>query len=80
MEYFSFETLTKVFCQLAKPHPAAVALVEPVDPDHDLLNDPASYAFGQENSFSHNHESLSEIILDVPIAQSGRVCQPDHMM
>lgn len=58
MAYFSAETLAKMFRQLAKHHPAAVALVEPVDPDHDLLHDPASHAFGQENSFSHNHESL----------------------
>ncbi len=58
MEYFSAETLSAMFCGLAQHHPAAVALVEPVDPDHDLANDPASHVFGQENSFSHNHEKL----------------------
>lgn len=58
MEYFSSETLSVMFRYLAQHRPAAVALVEPVDPDHDLLNDPASHAFGQENSFSHNHERL----------------------
>jgi trans-aconitate methyltransferase len=58
MEYFSADTLASMFRGLAQHHPAAVALVEPVDPNHDLANDPASHAFGQENSFSHNHEKL----------------------
>jgi SAM-dependent methyltransferase len=58
MEYFSAETLTSIFRGLAQHHPAAVALVEPVDPNHDLAADPASHVFGQENSFSHNHEKL----------------------
>lgn len=58
MEYFSAATLGGMFKALAQKSPAAVALVEPVDPDHDLVNDAASHAFGQENSFSHNHEKL----------------------
>ena len=58
MEYFSAETLTSMFTRLAQHGPAAVALVEPVDPSHDLARDAASHAFGQENSFSHNHEKL----------------------
>lgn len=58
MEYFSAQTLTAMFTTLARHGPAAVALVEPVDPDHDLAHDAASHAFGQENSFSHNHEKL----------------------
>lgn len=58
MEYFSAETLSKMFKDMALHHPAAVALVEPVDPDHDLAKDAASHAFGQENSFSHNYETL----------------------
>lgn len=58
MEYFSAETLSAMFGTLAQHRPAAVALVEPVDPDHDLAQDAASHAFGQENSFSHNHEKL----------------------
>ena len=58
MEYFSAETLTAMFTTLAQHGPAAVALVEPVDPNHDLAHDAASHAFGQENSFSHNHEKL----------------------
>jgi SAM-dependent methyltransferase len=58
MEYFSAATLATMFRTLAQHKPAAVALVEPVDPAHDLANDAASHAFGQENSFSHNHEKL----------------------
>lgn len=58
MEYFSAETLLRMFKNMALHHPAAVALVEPVDPDHDLAKDAASHAFGQENSFSHNYEKL----------------------
>jgi predicted TPR repeat methyltransferase len=58
MEYFAASTLSAIFAGLARQAPAAVALVEPVDPGHDLQNDPASHAFGQENSFSHNHEKL----------------------
>lgn len=58
MEYFSAETLSAMFGTLAQHRPATVALVEPIDPNHDLANDPASHVFGQENSFSHNHEKL----------------------
>ena len=58
MEYFSPQTLATIFQALAQQGTAAVALVEPVDPDHDLQNDGASHAFGAENSFSHNHETL----------------------
>ena len=58
MEYFSAATLATMFKAMARKSPAAVALVEPVDPDHDLERDPASHSFGQENSFSHNHEAL----------------------
>lgn len=60
MEYFAADTLTTMFRTLARHPYAAVALVEPVDPDHDLTNDPESHPFGQENSFSHNHEKLLE--------------------
>ena len=58
MEYFSSRTLSEMFTVLAGQGLAAVALVEPVDPNHNLAKDPASHAFGQENSFSHNHERL----------------------
>ena len=58
MEYFSAPTLTAMFTALAQHGPGAVALVEPVDPRHDLTHDAASHVFGQENSFSHNHALL----------------------
>ena len=58
MEYFSVDTLTAMFCTLSQHPPSAVALVEPVDPAHNLANDAVSHAFGQENLFSHNHEKL----------------------
>ena len=60
MEYFAGPTLSAMFRTLAQNQPAAVALVEPVDPAHDLTNDATSHAFGHENSFSHNHERLLE--------------------
>ena len=58
MEYFSAATLTTMFTNLAQHGRAAIALVEPVDPNHDLVHDAASHAFGQESSFSHNYEKL----------------------
>ena len=60
MEYFSAETLSAMFGTLAQYRPAAVALVEPVDPDDNLARNAASHAFGSENSFSHNHKRLLE--------------------
>ena len=60
MEYFSAQTLVSMFGALAQHLPAAVALVEPVDPAHDLAQDGASHPFGPENSFSHNHAKLLE--------------------
>lgn len=58
MEYFAPETLVAMFRDLAAHGPAAVGLVEPVDPAHDLAHDSASHAFGDEHSFSHNHAQL----------------------
>ncbi len=58
MEYFSAPALSSMFRTIAKHDRVAVALVEPVDPAHDLVGDPASRPFGQESSFSHNHAAL----------------------
>lgn len=60
MEYFTAPDLRRVFADLARSAPAAVALVEPVHATHDLANDPDSHVFGEESSFSHNHRSLLE--------------------
>jgi SAM-dependent methyltransferase len=58
MEYFAPDTLRAIFAGLAAHAPAAVALCEPVAPDHDLATQTASRMFGQESSFSHNHAHL----------------------
>ena len=60
MEYFSPQNLRLIFSDLAKKGNSAVALVEPVDPQHDLTLEQESHIFGQENSFSHNHKHLLE--------------------
>jgi len=60
MEYFPPADLAQVFALLARPRQAAVALVAPVDPAHDLAADPVSHVFGQENSFSHPHRHMLE--------------------
>ena len=58
MEYFSAAALSSMFRTAATHDRVTVALVEPVDPAHDLVNDPESRPFGQESSFSHNHGAL----------------------
>lgn len=58
MEYFSAEALSDIFNLLAAHVGCAVALVEPVDPMHNLDTDPGSHLFGLEHSFSHNHAAL----------------------
>ncbi|MFX0544538.1 methyltransferase domain-containing protein [Roseovarius sp. S1116L3] len=58
MEYFSSAALSSMFKAIAIHDRVAVALVEPVDPDHDLANDLKSHTFGSENSLSHNHAAL----------------------
>lgn len=58
MEYFDADALRGLFASLARRVGTAVALVEPLDPEHDLAGDSASHIFGAENSFSHNHAGL----------------------
>lgn len=60
MEYFTADSLRSMFRTIAADPGGAVALVEPVDPAHDLDGDPASHVFGGEDSFSHNHRALLE--------------------
>lgn len=57
-EYLSQQSVEGLLeCLVAKPS-AMVILVEPVAPDHDLEQTVESFAFGVENSFSHNHAYL----------------------
>ncbi|MCF8467031.1 MAG: class I SAM-dependent methyltransferase [Sneathiella sp.] len=59
LEYFSEQLLREVFQILKQgPKPVAIALVEPISPEHDLHETKHSLPFGVENSFSHNHEYL----------------------
>jgi trans-aconitate methyltransferase len=58
LEYVSEADLTAIFARLARHRDTAVALVEPVDPHHDLTSDAGSHPHGQERSFSHNHRAL----------------------
>lgn len=60
MEYFSGAELAGLLQRVARHEGTAVALVEPVDPAHDLADDADSHVFGPENSFSHNHRRLLE--------------------
>jgi SAM-dependent methyltransferase len=54
LEYFSQRNVDQLFAAVALARPAAVVLVEPAAPDHDLDSRADSYAFGREYSFSHN--------------------------
>lgn len=58
MEYFAPETLSRWFSLIVERRGAGVLLVEPVDRDHDLANQPGSHLYGSEQSFSHNHAAL----------------------
>ncbi len=60
MEYFTGDDRRGLFRATAALPGGAVALVEPVDPAHDLDADPGSHVFGGEDSFSHNHRALIE--------------------
>jgi SAM-dependent methyltransferase len=50
--------LAAILARLGRHRDTAVALVEPVDPRHNLTSDAASHPHGQERSFSHNHVAL----------------------
>lgn len=55
LEYFSPYSFDQLLQTLALSPPAAIVLIEPVAPNHDLENEAGSFMFGSENSFSHNH-------------------------
>lgn len=54
-EYFSQESFDRTVAALSASKPAAIALIEPVAPEHDLARQAESLVFGYERSFSHNH-------------------------
>lgn len=55
LEYFSPENVDRLFQAVALARPAAMLLVEPAAPHHDLETQPESLVFGHEYSFSHNY-------------------------
>jgi trans-aconitate methyltransferase len=55
LEYFSPASFDALLRSVSDREPAAIVLIEPVDPMHDLASDPESHVFGHERSFSHNH-------------------------
>ena len=60
LEYFSQHGLEALIKRHTQQPDSVIAIVEPLDPAHDLQNDPDSHIFGQENSFSHNHRRILE--------------------
>jgi SAM-dependent methyltransferase len=58
MEYLDRESLVSIFETLARHQNVAVAMVEPLSPEHDLTQQRASFTYGVENSFSHNYPHL----------------------
>lgn len=73
LEYFSPENLDRLLAVLAAAAPAAVVLIEPAAPDHDLANDPESHVFGREYSFSHNYRSrLAKAGFEVALEEETR--------
>jgi SAM-dependent methyltransferase len=58
LEYVSEPELAAIFARLGRQRDTAVALVEPVDPRHNLTSDAGSHPHGLERSFSHNHLAL----------------------
>jgi len=58
LEYVSEPELAAIFARLGRHRDTAVALVEPVDPLHNLSSDAGSHPHGLERSFSHNHLAL----------------------
>lgn len=81
LEYFSQDNLDKLLQALARSAPAAIALVEPVAPEHDLQRQAESFAFGHEYSFSHNHaHRLSAAGFEVVFAQEVQTSQARWML
>jgi hypothetical protein len=60
LEYLSEVNFDSLLQALALAPPAALVLIEPVAPEHDLENQDRSFVFGREKSFSHNHRRRLE--------------------
>jgi SAM-dependent methyltransferase len=60
LEYFSQGAFDRLLQALGAAPPAAIVLVEPVAPEHDLATQTQSFNFGIENSFSHHHRHRLE--------------------
>jgi SAM-dependent methyltransferase len=81
LEYFSQDNLDRMLHALARSAPAAIVLVEPVAPEHDLERQADSFAFGYEKSFSHNHaRRLAAAGFEVAFAQEMWISQVRWML
>jgi SAM-dependent methyltransferase len=59
LEYFSEQSVADIFRLIqSESRNCAIAVVEPIAPDHNLVTTLNSIPFGREKSFSHNHEYL----------------------
>lgn len=58
LEYLSPVSVARLFSIVGQRRPAAIAMVEPLDPNHDIAANASSRIFGRENSFSHAYPTL----------------------
>ncbi|MEM6825246.1 MAG: class I SAM-dependent methyltransferase [Pseudomonadota bacterium] len=58
LEYACQETVVEFLQTLSQAHPSALAIIEPLDPAHDIEGDPDSRLFGRHTSFSHAYPAL----------------------
>ncbi|PIB26763.1 hypothetical protein BFP76_10945 [Amylibacter kogurei] len=60
LEYFSQDAVQTLFRQMLAHKNSVIAFVEPIADDHNLAQQPRSYIFGPDDSFSHNHAWLAK--------------------
>ena len=59
LEYFSQRELMVMLSGIAKrAAPAIIAVIEPLDDNHDLMAENTSFFYGDERSFSHNYPHI----------------------
>lgn len=81
LEYFSQDNLDRLLQTLALSPPAAIVLIEPVSPDHDLRGQSESFVFGRESSFSHNHRyRLNKAGFDVVFSEEIQISNVRWML